>query len=165
MLGVSAARAAAIAAEYPLDAYPAPVVALSTLVSDANFACPALQVDRWTSRRVPTFAYQFNDDSAPQRFAPPGALPPIATHSSEIQYLFDQPNTPVPATLNADQATLAATMRTAWAKFAASGNPSTAAVPWPSFNVGSTVLSLESPQPQVESNFASVHHCSFWGAG
>ena len=51
-LGVSAARAAAIAAEYPLSAYPAPVVALSTLVSDANFACPALQVDRWTAARA-----------------------------------------------------------------------------------------------------------------
>ena len=103
-------RAAAVAAEYPLASYDSPVAALSTLVADANFACPALQVDRWTSKRVPTFAYQFNDDSAPQRFAPPGALmPPIATHSSEIQYLFDQPNTPVPATLDADQERLAAT--------------------------------------------------------
>ena len=164
VLGVPAANAATIAAEYPLGAYPSPVAALSTLVADANFACPALQVDRWTSKRVPTFAYQFNDDSAPQRFAPPGALPPIATHSSEIQYLFDQPNTPVPATLNADQAKLAAKMRTAWAKFATSGSPSTAAVPWRSFNAGSTVLSLESPQPQLESNFASTHHCSFWAA-
>ena len=165
VLGVPAARAAAIAAEYPLGAYSSPVAALSTLVADANFACPALQVDRWTSRRVPTFAYQFNDDSAPQRFAPPGALPPIATHSSELQYLFDQPNTPVPATLNADQARLAATMRTAWARFAASGNPSTAAAPWRSFNAGSTVLSLELPQPQPESNFAATHRCSFWAAG
>ena len=59
-------RAAAIAAEYPLGAYPSPVVAFSMLVSDANFACPALQVDRWTAARgVPTFAYQFNDDNAP----------------------------------------------------------------------------------------------------
>jgi hypothetical protein len=36
-----------------------------------------LQVDRWTSTRVPTFGYQFNDDSAPQRYAPPGALPRV----------------------------------------------------------------------------------------
>ena len=80
VLGVSAERAAAIAAEYPLDAYPSPDVAFSTLVSDANFACPALQVDRWTSERVPTFAYQFNDDNAPERFAP---LPPTRrTHPS-----------------------------------------------------------------------------------
>ena len=52
-LGVTDARAAAIAAEYPLSAYPSPVVALSLLVSDASFACPALQVDRWTSARRP----------------------------------------------------------------------------------------------------------------
>jgi para-nitrobenzyl esterase len=54
VLDVSSARAAAIAAEYPLSAYSAPDVAFSALVSDANFACSALQVDRWTSRHVPT---------------------------------------------------------------------------------------------------------------
>ena len=136
VLGVPAERAAAIAAEYPLDAYPAPVVAFSTLVSDANFACPALQVDRWTSGRVPTFAYQFNDDTAPHRLAPPGALPPIATHSSELQYLFDLPNLPFPGTLNPDQESLAGSMRAAWASFAAGGDPSSAALPWPSFDDG-----------------------------
>jgi para-nitrobenzyl esterase len=166
VLGVPAISATAVAAEYPLAAYDSPVAALSTLVADANFACPALQVDRWTSKRVPTFAYQFNDDSAPQRFAPPGAvMPPIATHSSEIQYLFDQPNTPVPATLDADQERLAATMRTAWATFAEFGNPATAAVSWGSFNAGSKVLSLQSPRPALDSSFASTHHCSFWAAG
>ena len=46
VLGVPAARAAAIAAEYPPAAYPLPAVAFSVLVGDANFACPALQVDR-----------------------------------------------------------------------------------------------------------------------
>ena len=50
-LGVSAARAAAVANEYPLSAYPSPVAAFSLLVSDASFACPALQVDRWTAAR------------------------------------------------------------------------------------------------------------------
>jgi para-nitrobenzyl esterase len=135
------------------------------LVSDANFACPALQVDRWTSRRVPTFAYQFDDDTAPQRFAPPGALPPIATHSSEIQYLFDQPNTPVPATLNAEQQALAARMRAAWTNFAASGDPSDRDVRWPSIARGERVLSLVTPRPVVEHDFALSHHCAFWAAG
>ena len=129
-----------------------------------NFACTAMQVDRWTSARVPTFAYQFNDDTAPQIFAGPG-FPPIATHSAEIQYLFDQPNAPFAAPLDAVQETLAASMRRAWADFAATGDPTAAVVPWPSFNAGSDVLSLISPQPQVSSTFASVHHCAFWGAG
>ena len=164
VLGVSASRASAIAGEYPLSADPAPVLALSTLVSDANFACPALQVDRWVSRRVPTFAYQFDDDTAPPLFAGPG-FPPIATHSSEIQYLFDQPNAPFAAALNASQEALAVSMRTAWGNFAASGNPSSAAVPWPSFNTSSDVLSLVLPQPRLATTFASAHHCSFWAAG
>ena len=165
VLGVPAARAAAIAAEYPLDAYASPGVAFSTLVSDANFACPALQVDRWTSKRVPTFAYQFNDDSAPQRFAPPGAVAPVATHASELQYIFDLPNAPVPGTLNTDQEALAAKMRAAWANFAASGDPSSQGMPWPSFGQSPHVLSLVPPRPQVDPNSVSRHHCSFWPAG
>ena len=90
-LGVSAARAAAIADEYPLSAYPSPVVALSLLVSDASFACPALQVDRWTAARgVPTYAYQFNDDNAPVNIL--GFSLGLATHGAELPYLFDLPN-------------------------------------------------------------------------
>jgi hypothetical protein len=38
-----------------------------------------------------------------------------------------------------------------------------AAVPWPSFNTSSDVLSL--PQPQIETGFASSQHCSCWAAG
>jgi para-nitrobenzyl esterase len=113
---------------------------------------------------VPTFAYEFDDDTAPQLFAGPN-LPPIATHSSEIQYLFDQPNAPFATSLNPTQEALAAAMRTAWANFAANGDPASAAVPWPSFNTGSDVLSLATPKPQVLPSFATTHHCSFWAAG
>jgi len=165
VLGVPDARAAAIAAEYPPGAYPSADLAFSTLVADANFACPALQLDRWTSGRVPTYAYQFNDDHAPVNVARPGALPPIATHGTELPYLFDQPNAPFPATLTAAQQALAASMRAAWANFAASGNPSSRALPWPSFTDGAQVMSLVPPQPQVETDFAAAHHCSFWAAG
>ena len=165
VLGLPAPKAAAVAAAYPLDAYPAPIAALATLVSDASFACPALQLDRWTARRAPTFAYQFNDDSAPQRYAPPGALPAVATHSSELQYLFDLPNAPVPAVLNAEQRTLAASMRAAWASFARSGNPSSAATRWPSFNTTPNILSFQSPQSRIDATYASRHHCSLWAAG
>jgi para-nitrobenzyl esterase len=164
VMGVTAGRAAAVAAEYPLTVYPAPIVALSTLVSDANFACPALQVDQWTAARVPTFAYEFDDDTAPQIYAGP-SLPPIATHSSEIQYLFGQPNAPFAVPLNPAQSALALGMRTAWSTFAASGDPSSSALPWPSFNSGANVLSLASRQSQVETSFATAHHCSFWAAG
>ena len=165
VLGVPGARAAAIAAEYPLTAYPFPWVAFSTAVGDASFACPALQIDTLTSQRVPTYAYEFNDDNAPQPFTPPGLVPPVATHTSELQYLFDLPNAPFPAPLSADQQALAASMRAAWANFAATGNPASAAVPWPAFSDSAQMLSLVPPQPQLETDFAARHHCAFWAAG
>jgi para-nitrobenzyl esterase len=167
-LGVTDTRAAAIAAEYPLSAYPNPVVAFSLLVSDASFACPALQVDRWTAARgVPTYAYQFNDDNAPLNILPPDKQHlGLSTHGTELPYLFDQPNAPFPVTrtLTPDQQALAASMRTDWASFAGTGNPSTRALPWPSFN-GTRVLSLVPLQSQVTTDFATAHHCSFWAAG
>ena len=157
-LGVSPARAAAIAAVYPLSANPTrPDEVFGLAVSDASFACPALQVDHQTAARgVPTYAYQFNDDAAP------GFGLGQATHGAELPYLFDLPNSPV--VLNAGQQALAASMRTDWASFAGTGNPSSRALPWPSFN-GTRVLSLVPLQSQVTTDFATAHHCSFWAAG
>ena len=90
----------------------------------------------------------------------------MATHGSELQYLFELPNAPVPGTLSADQQALAESMQAAWANFAASGNPATTAVPWPAFDHAdrASVLSLVPPQPQLETDFAARHHCSFWAA-
>jgi para-nitrobenzyl esterase len=157
-LGVSDARAAAIASEYPTNAYPSPMIAFSTLVSDANFACSARQVDQWTSARVPTFAYEFDDDAAPPRFAPLG----VATHTSELPFLFDLPNAPLQGPITGDQQELAQNMRAAWASFAANGDPSTDSVEWPQFNEGGNGLSLVAPQPVLDTAFATRHHCSFW---
>jgi para-nitrobenzyl esterase len=162
VLGVRPGRAAVIAAEYPLSAYSSSQAALTTLVSDANFACPALQVDRWTAWRVPTFAYQFNDDNAPQRFAPPSLVGPVATHGSELQYLFGLPNAPIPGPLDADQERLAASMRGAWASFAATGNPSTPTLRWPAFTHTAAVTSLVPPSPQIGGDSRVDHHCTFW---
>jgi para-nitrobenzyl esterase len=166
-LGVTAARAAEIAAEYPLTAYPLPAVAFSALVGDASFACPALEIDQETSQRAATYAYEFNDDTAPPIFTEPLLPPPVATHESELQYLFDLPNAHFPTPLNPDQQALAVSMRAAWANFAARGNPATAAVPWPAFDGAGNaqMLSLVPPQPQLETDFASRHHCAFWAAG
>jgi len=166
-LGVTAARAAQIAAEYPPGTDgPSATAAFTTLVGDASFACPALQIDQQAAQRAPTYAYEFNDDNAPQLFTPPGFLPPVATHGSELPYLFDLPNAPHPPQFSADQQALAASMRAAWAHFAATGNPATAAVPWPAISANSTpMLSLVPPQPQLETDFATRHHCAFWAAG
>jgi para-nitrobenzyl esterase len=167
-LGVSAAAASVIAAQYPLSAYSSPPVAFSALDTDQNFACPALQVDGWTSRFVPTFAYEFNDENAPERFLGPGSFPYGAAHESELQYLFGlrNPPTPYPGTLTAPQQHLAASMKHYWTNFAAQGLPSAAGQPqWPVFSSDSQqMLSLIPPRPQLETDFATQHHCAFWAA-
>ena len=70
VLNVTDARAAAIAAEYPSMPTRRQTSPLARWSADANFACTAVQMDAWLSRRAPTFAYEFNDDAAPWRYAP-----------------------------------------------------------------------------------------------
>jgi para-nitrobenzyl esterase len=163
VLGVSDARAASIAAEYPTDAYSSPDIAFSTLDNDASWACPALQMEGWLAKRVPTFAYEFNDENPPPRYFPPLG---VATHGNELPYIFDQPNAPIQAPFSPASEALAASMRAAWESFAASGDPASESnLRWPLFNATQQrVLSLATPEAVVTRDFASRHHCSFWTA-
>jgi len=77
----------------------------------------------------PTFAYEFNDENAPQNFLPAVSFPYGSAHASEIQYIFPVrqpvatglklPQTP----LNANQQQLSDKMVGYWTEFAESGNP------------------------------------------
>jgi para-nitrobenzyl esterase len=165
-LGVPAAAAAVIAAEYPLSAFPSPSVALGAVGTDAIFACPALTIDQSVSRFVPTFAYEFNDENAPEEFLPPVSFPYGAAHASEIQYLMDLPAVAFPGTLSAAQQQLATTMRAYWTNFAKRGFPSWFESPfWPPFqDVTQSMQSLIPPAPQTETDFATTHNCAFWAA-
>ena len=72
---------------------------------------------------------------------------------------------PFAAPLDALQERLAGTTRAAWARFAATGRQGTAALRWPTFNASSAVVSLDSPQSQLDQHFSMAHHCGFWAAG
>ena len=165
-LGVPAAAATVIAAKYPLTAFGSPSVALGAVGTDAIFACPALTIDQSLSRFVPTFAYEFNDENAPELFLPPVSFPYGAAHASEIQYLFTLPTAAFPKALSASQQQLAATMKGYWTNFAQRGLPSSFGAPfWPLFNgLTQQIQSLVPPTPQTETNFASTHNCAFWTA-
>ena len=167
-LGVPAATAAAIAAEYPLSAYPSPSVALGAVGTDAIFACPALTIDQTVSKFVPTFAYEFNDENAPENFLPPVSFPYGAAHASEIQYIMGLPTAAFPGTLTLQQQQqLATIMKSYWTDFAERGFPSSFGTSfWPHFNqVTQQIQSLVPPMPQAETNFAAMHKCAFWAAG
>jgi para-nitrobenzyl esterase len=159
-LGVSAAIAGAIAAQYPLSRYPSPPVALGAVGTDAIFACHALIAEQSLARYVPTFAYEFNDENAPELFLPPAGFPYGAAHASELPYLFGQTAIPHPAGFSAAQLQLAAAMKRDWTNLAKTGTP---APGWPKFTATSQrMLSLVPPRPQVETDFAAQHHCAFW---
>src|SRR5580693_4571688 len=160
-LDVPAAAAAVIAAEYPLSAYPSPAVALGALGTDAIFACPALSIDQSVSKFVPTFAYEFNDENAPENFLPPVSFPYGAAHATEIQYLMDLPTAAFPGTLSSQQQQLATIMKSYWTNLAKRGLPSSSGTPfWPRFNaVTQQIQSLIPPTPQTETNFAANHRC------
>ncbi|HEY3609392.1 MAG TPA: carboxylesterase family protein [Pseudonocardiaceae bacterium] len=165
-LGVPAAAAAVIAAQYPLGAFPSPPVALGAVGTDAIFACHALTLDQSVSRFVPTFAYEFNDENAPEPFLPPVSFPYGAAHASELPYVFNTATAPVAGGLSAAQIRLADTMQSYWTGFAARGFPSSFGTPfWPRFTAGSgRIQSLVPPRPGVETDFATAHHCAFWNA-
>jgi para-nitrobenzyl esterase len=165
-LDVPASVAAVIAAEYPLSAYSSPAVALGAVGTDAIFACPALTIDQTVSKFVPAFAYEFNDENAPEDFLPPVSFPYGAAHASEIQYLMNLPTAAFPGTLSPSQQQLATTMKSYWTNFAKRGSPSSFGTPvWPSFNdVTQQIQSLIPPTPQTETDFAANHKCAFWAA-
>jgi para-nitrobenzyl esterase len=164
LFGVPAVVAAVLAAQYPLSDYSSPSVALGAVGTDAIFACPALTADQALSKYVPTYAYEFSDENAPEVYLPPLGFPYGAAHASELQYLFSLSNIAYPAVLSPTQQELAASMKQDWTSFARTGSPSSSAGPrWPEFDSTSQqMLSLVPPHPQLETSFAAEHDCAFW---
>lgn len=167
----NAAAAPLVATHYRVSAqFPSFDQAVGGLGTDAIFACPARFADELASPFVPTFAYEFNDEKAPQNFLPPVTFPYGASHASEIQYLFpfaspsgvglNLPQTP----LDANQQKLSERMVGYWTEFAKSGDPNREGQPhWPRFHRDRQVmLSLVPPTPTTETSFATTHQCDFW---
>jgi para-nitrobenzyl esterase len=169
LLGVPQSIADVLITRYPVADYASPGLALSALATDAAFACNALAADRYLSSFVPTYAYEFEDATAPQLFIPPASFPYGAYHASEIQYLFNVPSPFPPQPLDGDQQRLSDAMVRYWARFARSGKPiAPRAVRWPRFDTegmgGAHMMSLVSPAPAVKpaSFFQFDHQCGFW---
>src|SRR5262250_1293959 len=137
-LGVPAASATFIGTVvYPLNAYPSPSVALGAIGTDGVFACNARLSSRFLSQYVPTYQYEFNDPNAPMLFFASISFPTGASHASELQYIFDVLETPVPSPgLTPAQEQLSKTMVRYWAEFARTGNPNSSETPpWPPYGI------------------------------
>jgi para-nitrobenzyl esterase len=146
---------------------PGPSIALGAVGTDGLFACNSRTSIRRMAYFVPVFAYEFNDQNAPQLFLPPdtvSGMPYGAYHASEIQYIFNLPQSALNP-LNPDQEQLSRDMVSYWGHFARRGDPNSDSTPfWPQYDsMADQFQSLIPPQPMPESGFAADHKCAFWG--
>jgi para-nitrobenzyl esterase len=147
---------------------PGPSIALGAVGTDGIFACNSRTAIRRMANFVPVFAYEFNDQNAPELFLPPdvvSGMPYGAAHASEIQYIMDvRPVVPAPA-LTPDQLKLADYMVSYWGHFARKADPNSRRTPdWPQYDPATdSFQSLIPPIPVTESTFALDHKCAFWG--
>ncbi len=164
---VGAAAAPSVLAEYPLSNYSSPDLAYAALGTDLVFSCNALAANLALSRYVPTWAYEFADENAPELYLPPVSFPYAAAHASELQFLFDAFHPPTQP-LDGKEKALAGAMVGYWTTFAATGRPSWQWWPrpgWPAFRPSDNdILSLVPPRPEPDTTFAAFHNCSFWGS-
>ena len=132
-------------------------LALGAVGTDAIFACPTHFASALTSQFVPTFAYEFNDENAPQDFLPFVGFPYGAAHGSELQYLFNL-RTAFPVTpLTSDQQQLAGNMVEYWTEFARSGDPNQSSTPlWSQFSVAGNDVRLCRPLRPQSSTFSQL---------
>jgi para-nitrobenzyl esterase len=158
--------APSVLAKYPLPSSPLPdaaSLALGAAGTDGIFACTARRATRELSRHVKTFAYEFNDDSAPAGGLSKVSFPVGAYHSSDVQYLFNRPG--VPDSLKLDQQQLSQLMVAYWTRFARTGDPNSPTLPnWTAYDRATDLrMSLMTTWPvAMESTFAADHKCNFW---
>jgi para-nitrobenzyl esterase len=170
-----------VLSEYPLSNYPPPQgyfvsapLALGAVGTDWDFACTARNADLSLSKYVPTYTYEFNDETAPP-FLSGLSFPQGDSHEIELEYLFN-----MGVRFTTDQQRLSDTMIDYWTQFARTGNPngrehnrgseengdSGGSPNWPLYRgVRGRFESLVAPTPKTESDssFDNFHKCSsFW---
>ena len=148
---------------------PGPSIALGAVGTDGIFACNSRTAIRQMANFVPVFAYEFNDENAPELYLPPdtvSGMPYGAAHASELQYIFNLPQSPLNP-LNANQKQLSRDMVSYWTNFARFSNPNSFFTPfWPHYDpTKDQFQSFIPPQPTTESTFATDHKCAFWAPG
>lgn len=165
VLGLDEAQLAAVLEEYPLRDYDDSTSwAMASIVTDWGWACPAVQTNDLFGRHVPTYAFEFADETAPWfGGAQPPPYPTGAYHASDLQYLFPRAYNAVD--LSASQQRLADTMISYWTEFAHDGDPNSGRTPdWPRYRRSTDdVQSLATGRGGVRSvDLYDEHNCGFW---
>jgi para-nitrobenzyl esterase len=148
--------------------------ALSQIFTDFVFACNGFDSNSDLSKRVPVFAYEFDDPDAPSTAGVPGpgsnssGFTTASQHAAELAYIYN-----FGADFTAAQTELATYMKTYWANFVKTGNPNGIGDEegppfWPLFNTladdqPKARIQLLTPQgPTPFDTFTTEHFCDTW---
>ncbi|MEV0263813.1 carboxylesterase family protein [Streptomyces sp. NPDC050617] len=158
-------RAGDVLGRYPAQDYPSPALAWSAMDGDRVFICTQLRATAALAAHARTYAFEFADPKAPSYEPASPAVPPGASHASDLNYLFDHAGGQ-PAELNPAQRALKKAMIGYWTRFARTGDPNGAGAPvwrpWHGEGQG-TSLSLAPGTGKITPVDARAeHHCAFW---
>jgi para-nitrobenzyl esterase len=160
------AKADQVLAEYPVSAYGSAGLASAAVSTDSGFACPSIGVEDSLSAWVPTYTYEFRDETTPLRpyMVIPPSFPTGSMHTGEVPYIW-QSTTATPLTRT--QLRLAKLMTSYWSRFAKAGTPNRRTLPtWPRYTTPNRlrITFLAGGRTAVinGSQYSTDHHCGFW---
>ncbi len=159
-------KAPQVLAAYADEARHSYTQAYADIVTDGTFACPAVRLNALLGKRMPVYAYEFDDPNAPfSLWRPPATLPLKSYHSSEIAYVFDTKWVLTdPARFTPSQQRLSDSLQAYWGAFARTGRPDAAGeAEWPRFD-GMNVLRLSAAIVAPVATMKDAHRCAFWDA-
>ncbi len=153
-----------VLSEYADEARQSYATAYVDIVTDSTFACPALTTDALLERRVPVYAYEFDDPEAINSLPhAPFTGPLKAFHSSEIVYVTQTPwEAASRIKFDPAQQALSDHMQAWWGAFARSGDPNVASAPGWARDRGAGPLQLRPDGSTTAGDFARRHRCAFW---
>jgi para-nitrobenzyl esterase len=157
----------AILAHYPLDKYRTPSEALAAARTDAS-VCRINAATELYSSKVPTYAYEFADRTAPFLGPQPPTLHMGVGHGMDLVYLFGSTSIPLikilPSSLTSAQKKVSASLTGYWSQFAATADPSNAGgVAWKRYATPSDErLVFGTTGPSIQPFSKSQHNCDFW---
>jgi para-nitrobenzyl esterase len=157
-----AALAPEVLREYSPDRFASPGEAFAAAATDSMFACTGLAMNRALADKMPVYAYEFSDGTAPS-YVGPTTFPLLAAHTYELAYLFPgfRGGADVTVNLNPLQERLSDEMVGYFAHVA--GLPAREKE-WPRFDPQlDNIMTFALPQARmVSGRFAEFHHCGFW---
>lgn len=148
--------------EYPIEHYDSASEAYASASTDSMFSCPGLAMNRLLADKIPVYAYEFSDRTAPSYVAPT-SFPLLAAHTYELSYIFPgfRGGSDIPALLNQQQEKLSAEMV---GYFSRAGDLVQKESLWPRFDPKkNNFMTFALPRASVVSGrFPLIHHCDFW---